>query len=229
MCAIRLADLSSYGFHKSDEGGNGDQVKSGIALSSFNFINSIIGAGALGMPYAMKQAGLFLGILLLTMMAVITDFTVILLVESGSMAGQSSYVGLMKSTFGNIGYGLVLSCQFIFPFLAMNGYAVIVGDSLVKFFQLVGAESTILTNRQFVIGISILLIMTPLCLLKKISKLGMASFFSLICVGAVIVTVFIRLATLGPDIPHTEGAFNFAHENVPQAIGVMAFGKGFAY
>ena len=42
---------------------------------------------------------------------------------------------------------------------------------LYIYFQ--GAEATILTNRQFVIGMAILLVMTPLCLLKKISKLGM--------------------------------------------------------
>ncbi|KAL7881869.1 hypothetical protein AOLI_G00087180 [Acnodon oligacanthus] len=50
-----------------DEGGT-----STMTAASFNFINSIIGSGLIGLPYSMAQAGLPLGLLLLFLVAYIT-------------------------------------------------------------------------------------------------------------------------------------------------------------
>ncbi|KAL6484638.1 hypothetical protein MHYP_G00066830 [Metynnis hypsauchen] len=50
-----------------DEGGT-----STMTSASFNFINSIIGSGLIGLPYSMAQAGLPLGLLLLFLVAYIT-------------------------------------------------------------------------------------------------------------------------------------------------------------
>ena len=45
-----------------------------------NMTNSIIGAGIIGQPYAMKQAGLLTGITLLIILTVVVDWTVRLIV-----------------------------------------------------------------------------------------------------------------------------------------------------
>ncbi|XP_016120602.1 putative sodium-coupled neutral amino acid transporter 11, partial [Sinocyclocheilus grahami] len=52
-----------------------DMGKSGtssISSASFNFINSIIGSGIIGLPYSLSQAGLPMGLLLLILVAFIT-------------------------------------------------------------------------------------------------------------------------------------------------------------
>lgn len=48
------------------------QGKSNLVWATSNFINSIIGSGIIGMPYALKQAGIGLGILLMVLVAVVT-------------------------------------------------------------------------------------------------------------------------------------------------------------
>ena len=46
--------------------------KSGIFGASSNLVNSIVGAGIIGIPYAMKQSGLIAGVLLLILVAYMT-------------------------------------------------------------------------------------------------------------------------------------------------------------
>ncbi|KAJ3273553.1 hypothetical protein HDV01_004320 [Terramyces sp. JEL0728] len=70
-----------------------EEAKSGILDASFNFTNSIVGAGIIGLPYAFKQAGLFTGMFLLGFLAYLVDQTVLLLVLNGKMSGQYTYQG----------------------------------------------------------------------------------------------------------------------------------------
>jgi len=46
--------------------------KSGIAGSSSNLVNSIVGAGIIGVPYALKESGLVAGVLLLVIVSYFT-------------------------------------------------------------------------------------------------------------------------------------------------------------
>lgn len=62
-------------------------------------INSILGAGIIGLPFAVAQAGFILGTVLLFVMAILTDFSLRLLVESGLIIGVTSY---------QVGYSVVL-------------------------------------------------------------------------------------------------------------------------
>ncbi|KAM7380579.1 hypothetical protein PAMP_003866 [Pampus punctatissimus] len=48
------------------------EPRSSMTSASFNFINSIIGSGIIGLPYALNQAGLPFGLLLLIVVAFIT-------------------------------------------------------------------------------------------------------------------------------------------------------------
>ena len=46
--------------------------KSGIPGASFNLVNSIVGAGIIGMPYAFRQSGLITGMVLLALVGFLT-------------------------------------------------------------------------------------------------------------------------------------------------------------
>lgn len=46
--------------------------KSGIFGASSNLVNSIVGAGIIGIPYALKQSGLVAGVFLLILVAWLT-------------------------------------------------------------------------------------------------------------------------------------------------------------
>lgn len=66
---------------------SGDTLSS-LPQASFNYINSIVGSGVIGIPYALHRAGFGLGLALLILVAYITDYSLILMV-SGCACGQA--------------------------------------------------------------------------------------------------------------------------------------------
>ncbi|XP_051565565.1 putative sodium-coupled neutral amino acid transporter 11 isoform X2 [Myxocyprinus asiaticus] len=212
-------DDRDFLFH-TEKGGT-----SSMSSASFNFINSIIGSGIIGLPYSMSQAGLPLGLLLLILVAFITDYSIILLVRGGNLSGTNSYQSLVQSTFGLIGYLILSALQFLYPFIAMISYNIITGDTLTKVFMRIPGvgPGDILTERHFVILVSTLLFTLPLSLFRDIGKLGKVSLLSMLLTVAILIVVIVRAATLGPQIPPSEGAWVFAKWNAVQAVAVMSF------
>uniref|UniRef100_A0A8C0GF46 Putative sodium-coupled neutral amino acid transporter 11 n=1 Tax=Chelonoidis abingdonii TaxID=106734 RepID=A0A8C0GF46_CHEAB len=94
------------------KGGNSDLPSAG-----FNVVNSIIGSGIIGLPYSMKEAGFPLGVLLLVVVAYITDYSIILLIKGGNLSGTNSYQELVNKSYGFIGYLILSTLQFFYPFI----------------------------------------------------------------------------------------------------------------
>ncbi|KAJ7405302.1 putative sodium-coupled neutral amino acid transporter 11 [Willisornis vidua] len=112
------------------KGGNSD-----LASAAFNIVNSIIGSGVIGLPYSMKEAGFPLGVLLLFVVAYITDYSIILLIKGGNLSNTKTYQDLVRKTYGRVGYIILSTLQFLYPFIAMISYNIITGDTLTKVFQ----------------------------------------------------------------------------------------------
>ncbi|KAK0150897.1 putative sodium-coupled neutral amino acid transporter 11 [Merluccius polli] len=209
----------------AEHGAAGQQGTASLISVSFNFINSIIGSGIIGLPYALNQAGLPLGLILLMAVAVITDYTIILLIKGGNMSDSSSYQALVHSAFGSPGFLLVSLLQFLYPFIAMISYNITTGDTLTKVFQRIPGVGPdhILAKRNFVITMSTILVTLPLSLHRNLGKLGKVSFLSMVLTLMILIVVTERAATLTPQIPPTEDAWVFAKWNAIQAVGVMSF------
>ncbi|XP_034429823.1 putative sodium-coupled neutral amino acid transporter 11 isoform X1 [Hippoglossus hippoglossus] len=193
--------------------------------ATFNFINSIIGSGIIGLPYALNQAGLPFGLLLLVIVALITDYSIILLIRGGNLSGTNSYQSLVQSTFGFPGFLILSALQFLYPFIAMVSYNITTGDTMTKVFQRIPGVGPghILAERHFVILLSTLAFTLPLSLYRNIEKLGKVSLLSMVLTLTILIIVIIRSATFGPQILPTENAWAFAKWNAIQAVGVMSF------
>lgn len=178
-----------------------------------------------GLPYALKQAGLPFGLLLLIVVGFITDYTIILLIKGGNLSGTNSYQSLVQSTFGLPGFFILSALQFLYPFIAMISYNITTGDTLSKVFQRIPGVGPghLLAERHFVIVVVTLVFTLPLSLYRNIERLGKVSFLSMVLTLTVLIVVTIRAATLGPEIPPTENAWAFAKINAIQAVGVMSF------
>ncbi|KAK7080222.1 hypothetical protein SK128_005631, partial [Halocaridina rubra] len=91
--------------------------KSSISFTSFNYINSIVGSGVIGMPFALHSAGFGVGLLLLLLVAVITDVALCLMIAVARTVNVNTYQHLVRSAFGRPGF-IVTSClQFLYPFI----------------------------------------------------------------------------------------------------------------
>uniref|UniRef100_A0A3B5MZB0 Putative sodium-coupled neutral amino acid transporter 11 n=1 Tax=Xiphophorus couchianus TaxID=32473 RepID=A0A3B5MZB0_9TELE len=169
------------------------------------------------LPYALNQAGLPFGLLLLMLVGFITDYSIVLLIKGGNLSRSNSYQSLVQNTFGFPGFLILSALQFLYPFIGIN----ITTDNLNnKRIPGVGPDH-ILAERHFVILLSTCLFTLPLSLYRNIERLGKVSFLSMVLTLTILIIVMIRAATLGP-VP-TENAWAFAKWNSIQAVGVMSF------
>lgn len=104
--------------------------KSGLRSAFMNMANSIIGAGIIGQPYALKQAGLLTGVVLLCGLTVVVDWTIRLIVINSKLSGRDSFQGTVEYCFGRKGLIGISLAQWAFAFGGMVAFGVIVGDSI---------------------------------------------------------------------------------------------------
>lgn len=95
--------------------------KSSVFGASMNFTNSILGAGIMGLPYAMSRGGFGMTILLLALLTGIVGWSVIILIKCGKITGTDSYQAMVKHTFGLPGYYLISFFQFSLGFGGIFG------------------------------------------------------------------------------------------------------------
>lgn len=154
--------------------------RSGMKMAFMNMANSIIGAGIIGQPYALRQAGLVTGILLLTALTVTVDWTIRLIVINSKMSGADSFQATMQYCFGKSGLVAISIAQWAFAFGGMVAFCIIVGDTIP---HVLGALFPslrdmaflwLLTDRRAVIVLFVLAISYPLSLYRDIAKVGLS-------------------------------------------------------
>ena len=70
----------------------------------------------IGIPAAIREAGFSMGVVLLVLVGIVTDYTLYILVSTGISVGCFSYQEVMKKAFGRIGHVLITITQFASPF-----------------------------------------------------------------------------------------------------------------
>ncbi|KAJ5484980.1 Vacuolar amino acid transporter 2 [Penicillium diatomitis] len=203
--------------------------RSGMNMAFMNMANSIIGAGIIGQPYALRQAGLATGILLLTVLTVTVDWTIRLIVINSKMSGADSFQATMQHCFGRSGLIAISIAQWAFAFGGMVAFCIIVGDTIP---YVLGAlfpslrEMTflwLLTDRRAVIVLFVLGISYPLSLYRDIAKLAKASALALVSMTIIVITVI----TQGFRVPSESRGDIKDHLIIDsgffQAVGVISF------
>lgn len=199
--------------------------KSSVYGASFNFINSIIGAGIIGMPYALRLCGFYLGIAMLIVVAYLVDRSVIMLIECGIKAGKYDFEELTFHYLGKSGYLAAVVFMFLFAYGAQIAYMVIVGDTVPVVLNTFVGERTILTNREEVILAFAVLVVLPLCLLKQLSSLANTSLVSILSdIALVLIVVFNAFPeSRAQGIKGNYHDLSFASTSVFAGIGTISF------
>ncbi|KAJ5711606.1 hypothetical protein N7488_005762 [Penicillium malachiteum] len=203
--------------------------RSGMKMAFMNMANSIIGAGIIGQPYALRQAGMTMGIVLLTALTITVDWTIRLIVVNSKLSGADSFQATMQYCFGRTGLIAISVAQWAFAFGGMVAFCIIVGDTIP---QVLGAlfpslrEMSflwLLTDRRAVIVLFVLGISYPLSLYRDIAKLAKASALALVSMIIIVVTVI----TQGFRVPAASRGEVKSHLLINsgffQAVGVISF------
>ncbi|KAK8858559.1 hypothetical protein IAR55_002788 [Kwoniella newhampshirensis] len=221
-----LLSLSARGEHLAEEEeelllaeGPNSASRGTLMDAITNMANSIIGAGIIGLPYAVAQAGFVMGIFLLISLAFISDWTIRLVILTSKLSGRDSYTDTMYHCFGHFGAAAVSFFQFAFAFGGTCAFHVIIGDTIPRVISYLfpslaeHAFVRLLVDRKVVIILCTLFVSFPLSLHRDIVKLSKSSSFG----GYLSVAVDPSLR--GSSLE----TFSIIRPGVFQAIGVISF------
>ncbi|KAI8527454.1 hypothetical protein RHMOL_Rhmol12G0076500 [Rhododendron molle] len=149
-----------------------------------NLSTTIIGAGIMSMPAAMRVLGLGLGVAVIVVVAVLTEASIEMLLRFSRISGSGCYGGVMGDAFGNRGRKLLQVCVIINNVGVLIVYMIIMGDVLSGTSSSGFHHAGILegwfgeqwwTGRGFVVLVTTLAVLAPLAFSKRIDTLRFTS------------------------------------------------------
>ncbi|XP_067417315.1 sodium-coupled neutral amino acid transporter 3 isoform X2 [Emydura macquarii macquarii] len=166
--------------------------KTSFGMSVFNLSNAIMGSGILGLAYAMANTG----VLLFLTVALLSSYSIHLLLKSSGIVGIRAYEQLGYRAFGTPGKLAAAVAITLQNIGAMSSYLYIVKSEVplvIQTFLNLEEKTTdwYLNGNYLVILISITIIL-PLALMKQLGYLGYASGFSLSCMVFFLVSVIYK-------------------------------------
>ncbi|XP_056101350.1 sodium-coupled neutral amino acid transporter 4 [Rhinichthys klamathensis goyatoka] len=156
-----------------------------FGMSVFNLSNAIMGSGILGLSFAMANTGIVLFIILLLGIAILSLYSVHLLLVTAKEGGSLIYEKLGERAFGWPGKMAAFGSITLQNIGAMSSYLFIVKYELPEVIRaFLGLEESsgewYLNGNYVVLFVSIGIIL-PLSMLKNLGYLGYTSGFSLSC------------------------------------------------
>lgn len=164
--------------------------------SVFTILASTIGAGILTLPYAIKLAGMYLGICMFIAGLVVSLYTCQLLIIVSDLTGVSTYEGVGEKLYGPKMRTFSEINMIINNYGTYIAYVVLLKSLGPHAFHLMGSSNAVLEN-DYLWGITITtLIVYPLSIAKKISVLRFTSVLSCaacIYLGLVVTAEFFEM------------------------------------
>ncbi|CAM9763087.1 unnamed protein product, partial [Ectocarpus fasciculatus] len=155
-----------------------------------NLVNTIVGAGIIGLPFALAESGLWAGVFMLCLAAFLTNRSTNMLIVAGEKIGRLNYEELMVDSFGNVGVYLYSFFVVLLGYGAMSAYLILVADTIPEIAKASGTTNGPFADRHAVIFMFGIFVVLPLSLLKDLSKLAYTSGIS------VLADVFLTLIVL---------------------------------
>uniref|UniRef100_A0A4W5JDT2 Solute carrier family 38 member 4 n=1 Tax=Hucho hucho TaxID=62062 RepID=A0A4W5JDT2_9TELE len=155
-----------------------------FGMSVFNLSNAIMGSGILGLSYAMANTGIVLFVVLLLGVAILSLYSVHLLLMTAKEGGSLIYEKLGERAFGWPGKMAAFGSITLQNIGAMSSYLFIVKYELpevILFVCLSVCHCEWYMNGNYLVAFVSIGIILPLCILKNLGYLGYTSGFSLSC------------------------------------------------
>ncbi|XP_070784892.1 sodium-coupled neutral amino acid transporter 4 [Enoplosus armatus] len=176
-----------------------------FGMSVFNLSNAIMGSGILGLSFAMANTGIVLFTILLVGVAILSLYSVHLLLMTAKEGGSLIYEKLGERAFGWPGKMAAFGSIIMQNIGAMSSYLFIVKYELPEVIRaFLGLEEITgewyLNGNYLVVFVSIGIIL-PLSLLKNLGYLGYTSGFSLSCMVFFLGVVIYKKTQLPCPLP----------------------------
>lgn len=208
------------------------QGTSTMRMAFMNMANSILGAGIIGQPLAMRNSGIVGGVLVMVLITGLIDWTLRLIVVNAQLSQTRLYQDTVYRCYGQAGRILLLATISSFAYGGCMAFCVIIGDTIPHVLTLAlpravaGPDLPVhwLFGRNFIIVLFTSTISYPLSLNRDISKLAKALGFALVGMLIIVVLTLVRGPMAGADLkaPLTSQEKYF-NSNIVQGISVISF------
>uniref|UniRef100_A0A6Q2ZJH8 Amino acid transporter transmembrane domain-containing protein n=1 Tax=Esox lucius TaxID=8010 RepID=A0A6Q2ZJH8_ESOLU len=180
-----------------------------FGMSVFNLSNAIMGSGILGLSFAMANTGIVLFMILILGVAILSLYSVHLLLVTAKEGGSLIYEKLGERAFGWPGKMAAFGSITLQNIGAMSSYLFIVKYELPEviraFMRLEESSGEWYLNGNYLVVFVSIAIILPLCLLKNLGYLGYTSGFSLSCM-VFFLGVSMNGTALGSHVLHNGSA-----------------------
>ncbi|XP_064422176.1 sodium-coupled neutral amino acid transporter 3 [Latimeria chalumnae] len=170
--------------------------KTSFGMSVFNLSNAIMGSGILGLAYAMASTGIVLFLTLLTAVALLSCYSIHLLLKASGVVGIRAYEQLGFRAFGTPGKMAAAIAITLQNIGAMSSYLYIVKYELPlvlqAFLHIQEKSGEWYLNGNYLVVIVSASIILPLALMKQLGYLGYTSGFSLSCMVFFLIAVIYK-------------------------------------
>ncbi|XP_061591206.1 sodium-coupled neutral amino acid transporter 3-like [Cololabis saira] len=170
--------------------------KTSFGMSVFNLSNAIMGSGILGLAFAMSNTGIVMFLILLVCIAILSAYSIHLLLKCAGVVGIRAYEQLGNRAFGPPGKMLAGCIITVHNIGAMSSYLFIVKSELPLVIQALLDETKNTgdwyLNGNYLIMIVSAFIILPLALMKQLGYLGYTSGFSLSCMVFFLISVIYK-------------------------------------
>lgn len=165
--------------------------------STFNLINSVLGAGMLSVPFAVRSAGIVPAVVLLVVCAVMADVSLRLLCLSQYYGRGETFESLADKVLGPRWRITALIGKVVLSFGACVGYLVALGDLLPGLIQDWGIGS----DRAVALTVATLGPILGLALLRDLSALWFTSAIAVVSILYLTVVVIAQAVDVPPEVP----------------------------
>ncbi|XP_058147231.1 sodium-coupled neutral amino acid transporter 5 [Dasypus novemcinctus] len=183
--------------------------KTSFGMSVFNLSNAIMGSGILGLAYAMAHTGVLLFLALLLCIALLSSYSIHLLLTCAGVVGIRAYEQLGQKAFGPAGKVVVVAVICLHNIGAMSSYLFIIKSELPlvigTFLDMDPEGYWFLKGNLLLIIVSVVIIL-PLALMKHLGYLGYTSGLSLTCMLFFLISVIYKKFQLGCGVGRNETA-----------------------
>lgn len=159
--------------------------------SVFTMLNAAIGAGVLSFPYAFRETGLALGLVLTFVCAGLMYTTLQILVQAALRYRVHTYSQVVQRCLGKP-VSLVLACiTLTYQLGSCTAYMIIVGTTVRRFLVLQDLPWEIMKTRAFAVISSSVVILLPLSMPRSLGALSLLSsltLYILIYLGILVTT-----------------------------------------
>ncbi|EHB14827.1 Sodium-coupled neutral amino acid transporter 3 [Heterocephalus glaber] len=196
--------------------------KTSFGMSVFNLSNAIMGSGILGLAYAMANTGIILFLFLLTAIALLSSYSIHLLLKSSGIVGIRAYEQLGYRAFGTPGKLVAALAITLQNIGAMSSYLYIIKSELplviLTFLNLEKQTLVWYLNGNYLVILVSVTVILPLALMRQLGYLGYSSGFSLSCMVFFLIAVIYKKFQVPCPLPSnlTNITGNFSHMEVAE-------------